>query len=592
MCGIAGIVDFSRPAAAHLERVRGMRARLRHRGPDGEGEHLGANVVLGHTRLAVVDVAGGAQPMASGGNVIVYNGELANAAELRALLADRAFRTRSDTEVVLAAYERWGEACVERLSGMFSFFVWDEGRGRGFFARDRLGVKPLLFAREGNAVVFASEAQAIAHTSGRSIRANVDAIVDVMVAPCFSGVDRTMFEGIEPLLPGHAATFDREGLRVWRYWRWPVDATRAVIDDPEIVIPALAREVRAATGRALVSDVPIGVFASGGLDSTILSAVLAGDRSGVRGYTVTFDDQASFDYGRSTITGSDDTPFARSAARELGLDERIVHVARAEIARDLERISIANDALPAWEQEIAQHRLARAAHAEGSKVVLVGDAADETHYGYHFLLDRQALRGPHVILERLGAVPIRREIGTDAPVEAARRLIAHVEDAGGTFAGDDEQRLAATTLLVVERWLPRLLHNGDVHTMRSSLEARVPFADARLVDLAATIAPRLALRDGVEKWALRESVRGLVPEAIRTRKKSALPKDLAIETVFRCELARVLAEPPALVSAIVDLEAMRARALSRTTLSESERAAMFRVVTFAHWARHHGAVAP
>lgn len=592
MCGIAGVVDFSRPAAAHVERVRGMRGRLRHRGPDGEGEHVGANVVLGHTRLAVVDVAGGAQPMATGGNVIVYNGELANAAELRALLAHRAFRTRSDTEVVLAAYERWGEACVERLSGMFSFFVWDEARGRGFLARDRLGVKPLLFAREGNALVFASEAQAIAHTSGRSIRANVDAIVDVMVAPCFSGVDRTMFQGIEPLLPGHAATFGREGLRVWRYWRWPVDATRAVIDDPEIAIPALAREVRAATEHALVSDVPIGVFASGGLDSTILSAVLAGDRDGVRGYTVTFDDQASFDYGHSTITGSDDTPFARAAARELGLDERIVHVARTEIARDLERIAIANDALPAWEQEIAQHRLARAAHADGTKVVLVGDAADETHYGYHFLLDPKALQGPHVILARLGAVPIRHEILPDAPASAARRLVAHVEDAGGTFAGDDDQRLAATTLLVVERWLPRLLHNGDVHTMRSSLEARVPFADARLVDFAATIAPRLALRDGVEKWALRESARGLVPEAIRTRKKSALPKDLAIEAVFRAELARVLAEPPALVRAIVDLDAMRALARSRTALTEAERAAMFRVVTLAHWARHHGAVAP
>lgn len=592
MCGIAGIVDFSRPAEAHVDRVRAMRGRLRHRGPDGEGEHVGTTTVLGHTRLAVVDVAGGAQPMTSSGNVIVYNGELANAAELRALLADRVFRTRSDTEVVLAAYERWGEACVERLSGMFAFFVWDEARGRGFFARDRLGVKPLVFAREGRAIVFASEAQAIAHTTGRAIRPNVDAIVDVMVAPCFSGVDRTMFEGIAPLLPGHAAVVDRDGLRVWRYWRWPIDATRAVIDDPAVAVPALAREVRVATKRALVSDVPIGVFASGGLDSTILSAVLAGDRGGVRGYTVTFDDQAGFDYARSAITGSDDTPFARAAAHELGLEERLVHVSRAEIARDLERVAITNDALPAWEQEIAQHRLAQAAHSDGTKVVLVGDAADETHYGYHFLLDPEALEGPHVILGRLGAVPIRRDLALDAQAAVARKLVAHVEDAGGSFGGSDAERLAATTLLVVERWLPRLLHNGDVHTMRSSLEARVPFADASLVDLAATIAPRLALRDGVEKWALRESVRGLVPEAIRTRKKSALPKDLAVEAVFRTEIARVLAEPPALVSAIVDLDAMRVLAASPARLTEAERAAMFRVVTFAHWARHHGAVAP
>ncbi|MBS2015552.1 MAG: asparagine synthase (glutamine-hydrolyzing) [Deltaproteobacteria bacterium] len=594
MCGIAGIVDYARPSASHRSRALAMRSRLRHRGPDGEGDHVGPDVTLVHTRLAVLDVAGGAQPMSNGRYVIVYNGELANAAELRAELADYPFRTRSDTEVVLAAFTRWGDACASRLSGMFAFFVWDVERRRGFAARDRLGVKPFFHARErsagGDVFVFASEAQAIAHTTGAVVRANTSAIVDVMVAPCFSGVDQTMFAGVEPLLPGHALVVDRDGVHVSRWWRWPTDRARALLTEPSVAVARLAAEVPAAVSRALASDVAVGVFASGGLDSTILSAVLARETPGARAYTVTFDDQARFDYAASAIIGSDDTPFAHLAARELGLEERRVHVARAEIARDLERVAIANDALPAWEQEIAQHRLADAARRDGTKVVLVGDAADETHYGYHFLLDPGALAGPHVIMQRLGSVPIRRELSERPREEAVRRLVRHVEEAGASFdsARDLGDRIVAMTLLVVERWLPRLLHNGDAHTMRASVEARVPFADVRLVELAASIAPEIAHREGVEKWALRESARGLIPERIRARKKSALPKDLAVERVYRAELARVLEDPPPLVRAVVDLEAMRAMTKETRALSEAERAAAFRVVTLAHWARHHG----
>ncbi len=597
MCGIAGIVDFAHPSAAHRERVGAMRARLRHRGPDGEGEHVGPHVVLGHMRLAVLDVANGAQPMTSpdGRLVVTYNGELANADELRARLAvDWTFRTRSDTEVVLAAFARWGEGAVAHLSGMFAFFVWDARRERGFAARDRLGVKPFVFAR-GPAFVFASEAHAIARTAGPAPRADIRAIVDVLVAPCFSGVDRTTFDGVETLLPGHSLVVDRSGVTIERWWRWPIDPRRALLDDPRDTIGLLAEELVAAGRRALAADVPIGVFASGGLDSTILAAILASNDRGARvgaAYTITFDEQAGFDYARSAITNADDTPFARAAVVELGLAPRTAHAARDGMAKAIEDVAIANDALPAWEQEIAQHRLARAAREDGTKVVLVGDAADETHYGYHFLLDREALAGPHVILDRLGSVPIRAEIAEAAPADAARSLELHVERAGGTFHGSDDERLAAITLLVVERWLPRLLHNGDVHTMRFGVEARVPFADAKLVELAARVAPALALRGGVEKWALREAARGLVPEVIRTRKKSALPKDLGVEPIYRRELARMLAEPPAIVDAVVDVPAMRALLADPRPLREAERAAMFRVVALAHWARHHGVVAP
>lgn len=571
MCGIAGIVDFTQPIAAHRPRAARMRERMRHRGPDGEGTFESDHVTLVHTRLAVLDIEGGAQPMttADGRFTIVYNGELHGADALRrALEGSFRFRTRSDTEVVLAAYACWGDACVLRLSGMWAFFVWDAARRRGFGARDRLGVKPFVFTMEGGAFAFASEAHVLAHTATTRPRANVAGIADVLVTPSFSGVVRTAFEGIEPLLPGSSLVVDEQGLRQQRYWRWSVTRGDATIED-------LRDELPRAMQRALAADVPLGVFSSGGLDSAIVASALAEAQGpGARAFTVTFDDQASFDYARSRITNADDTPFAAEVAAALHLDARRVHVARDEIARDLVSVAIANDALPAWEQEIAQHRLARAA-ARDVKAVLVGDAADETHYGYHFLLDDEATRSPRVIVDRLGSVPLREDVRHDP--------VAELEIGAG---------IGPTTQLIVERWLPRLLHNGDVHTMRASLEARVPFADVALVDLAQRIPPALALRDGVEKHALREAARGLVPERIRTRKKSALPKDLAVLPVFRSECAKVLRDPPPLVAAIVDLDRVAALITRPAPLDEAERAVLFRVVTFAHWARHHEVAAP
>jgi len=593
MCGLAGIVDFARPAAAHAERLAAMRVRLRHRGPDGEGEHAAGPVSLAHTRLSILDHEGGAQPMASpdGRYVIVYNGELANADALRRSL-DWSFRTRGDTEVVLAAYARWGAACAARLSGMFAFFVWDADRKRGLGARDRLGVKPLFLARDGSAFVFASEAHAIARTSRQRPRLDVAGAVEALVAPCFSGVARSMFEGVAPLPAGHVVVVDASGERVEEYWDWPCAADHDRDHDERRVVAALREAVPRAIERSLAADVPLGLFSSGGLDSTLIAATMAArSREPVPAYTVTFDDQASFDYGRSGITSSDDTPYARDVARELALDPRLVHVRRREIAEDLRQIAITNDALPAWEQEIAQHRLARAA-AASLKAVVVGDAADETHYGYHFLLDPDALRGPEVVLRRLGSVPLRPEISADPLGEAVTSLEALVAAKGASFEADHARRVLAMTYLVVKRWLPRLLHNDDVHTMRASLEARVPFADVELVELAGRVAPEVALRGGVEKWALREAARGLVPEHVRTRKKSALPKDLDVEPVFREEARKVLLDPPAVVAALVDTPAVADILAQPRALQEPERAILFRVITLAHWARHHEVGAP
>jgi len=571
MCGIAGIVRFDRPATASADLLRAMRARLVHRGPDGVGEAFGSFAALGHTRLAMVDRADGAQPFASpdGRYLLVYNGELYNHDELRAHLPSP-WQTRSDTETVLAAWIEWGEACVLRLDGMFAFFLWDDHAKTGFAVRDRLGVKPLAYVEDGG-FAFASEAQALIPVLGRP-RANTAAIVEYLVAPAFSGVASSPFDRVQYLQPGHVLRVDRDGVTTRRYWRWEVR--------PEPVAPEELRAAfEGAVRSALRSDAPLGAFVSGGLDSTAIAAVARRELGVLPAFTITFEGQET--WSDSVLVVSNDTPFARAAARDLELAHHEVAFDHAALASELAAIARVDDALPAWEQELSQRALARVASAH-VKGILVGDAADETHYGYHFLLDDRALAGPAAILQRLGSVPIRPDIDRD-PVA---RLIASYR----ALAPDGASPIAATTQLIVERWLPRLLHNGDIHCMAFGLEARVPFASTRLVELAARVDPAVALRGGVEKSLLREALRGVVPEAIRTRRKSALPKHQATTEVFRAEARKLLADAHPIVCAIVDLGAL-APLLEGGSLDERERAQLFRVICLHHWAVAHGVAA-
>jgi asparagine synthase (glutamine-hydrolysing) len=560
MCGIAGIVRFDRPAEASRDELLAMRARLAHRGPDGTGDAFAGFAALAHTRLAMVDGPHGDQPVCDGRYVLVYNGELYNHDALRARLPGP-WGTRCDTETVLAAVRRWGEACLEHLDGMFAFFVWDIETQTGFAARDRLGVKPLAYTTDGG-FAFASEAQALLALVRP--RADAEAIIEQLVAPAFSGVARSPFAGIRYLQPGHVLRVSREGIATHRYWRWRAS-------DGDVTAGDIRDAFEAAVRGSLRSDVPLGAFVSGGLDSTAIAAVARVPR--LPAFTIAFEGQA--EWRDSVLCISDDTPFARAAAAELDLEPHVVGGGRDTLARELADLARVDDAIPAWEQELSQRVLARAAsrHVKG---VLVGDAADETHYGYHFVLDAET---PAEILRRLGSVAIRRDVDPDPVARLDREYRALVADAAD-YAHD---RVAATTQLIVERWLPRLLHNGDIHCMAFGLEARVPFASVRLVELAMRVGASRALAGG-DKTVLRDALRGLVPEAIRTRRKSALPKDQG--ATYAGELARVIADPHPVVRDIVDLDA-----LAHVPLDERGRAQAFRVIALHHWAVAHGVAA-
>lgn len=582
MCAIAGILDFYAEGPPRLAEVRGMISRLRHRGPDDAGFYQKGPCVLGAARLAQIDAKSGTQPMTSpdGRWTLVFNGEIHNHPELRAeLSAEWSFRTRSDTEVLLAALVKWRVGALSRLNGMFSFFLWDAQEQCGLAARDRLGVKPFVWMPlPRGCLAFASEAKALLQLLPGAPVVNECAVLEHLVAPCFSGVREPMFEGMRHLAPGRWLRVNKNGIQEGEWWSY--DLHRGTRDDDEL-IHAIREALPCAVERTLNVDEPAVVMLSGGLDSTLLTALAR--RSGVnKAYTIAFEGQADFDYARALMVKSDDVPYATRAAREIGIEHRLVPVSRETLAEDMRVIALQNDALPAWEQELAQHHLGRAIAADGHRAVLVGDAADETHFGYGFLLDEASTSHPREFLRRFGHIPL-----TPAMAERARSIPDDLADfmwkARHSLEGRAE-RLRGITHLITRQWLPRLLHNGDIHLMAHGVEARVPFADAELLELAVQAHPLRALRGGVEKCILREAVSGLMPEEARLRRKSSLSKDDGSAAVLQSEAAKALDASPDFLGHWLELAALRRLCSPQHELAEMERALLFRVICLHHWA--------
>ena len=308
MCGIAGWIGTSPP-----ELLPEMLDLLRHRGPDDSGSHTEPGVALGMMRLAIIDLVTGRQPMsdASEGHWIVFNGEIYNFRALRTELEARArqFRTQSDTEVILAAYAEYGEECVEHLRGMFAFAIWDRARRTLFLARDRLGKKPLYYWQRDGVFLFASEPKALLRHPAVSRELDWESFHHYL-AFGYTPADRSIFAGIRKLPPAHTATLEGGRLRLRRYWRLPpgtpTPAPRASVEDTAAAIREALRE---AVRLRLESDVPLGVFLSGGMDS---SAVVASMREVTSGRIATF----TVGFGRAAAS-YDELPYARLVAQRF-----------------------------------------------------------------------------------------------------------------------------------------------------------------------------------------------------------------------------------------------------------------------------------
>jgi asparagine synthase (glutamine-hydrolysing) len=556
MCGIVGIIARDPHAVVERARLDRMRDTLRHRGPDGEGSWIEGPVGLGHRRLAIVDVNNGQQPMLGPGDqsCIVFNGEIYNHARIRRRLErlGHQYQTRSDTETILHLYAERGERCVDELNGMFAFAIWDRRESSLLLARDRLGIKPLYYACTDREILFASEIKAIL-AAGFPAELNSEVLPEFL-ANRYLASEETFFKGIRKLLPGRTLRWSRAGGFVEKhYWQLPVQT-----DSAETSLRDQAAEVRrrlaASVESQLMSDVPLGLFLSGGLDSSGIAALMAPK---MRGPLQTF----SVGFAEAE---ANELSYARLAARAVGAEHREVVVSPDEFFAALPQLIWHEDEPIAFPSSVPLAFVARLA-SEHVKVVLTGEGADELFLGYNKY--RVAAWNERWSRRFRAWVPgaardLLRELARRLP-RAVRRftdrsfltvppgLRAQFYENFAVFAPHLQESLLARSagLLVrdpyavgvalldqrgggdldrmshadLQTYLVELLMKQDQMSMAASLESRVPFLDHELVERVVAIPSRFKLKGFTTKAVLREALKDLVPAPILSRKKMGFP---------------------------------------------------------------------
>lgn len=602
MCGIAG---FSGAAAPRV--LAGMLHAIAHRGPDDDGVHADGRMNLGHKRLSIIDLsAAGRQPMANArGDVwLALNGEIYNFAALRTELADRyPFRTATDSETILAAYEAYGrQAFLEHLEGMFAFALWDGRDGTLLLARDRLGIKPLYWARVPGGVAFASEVRALVRHPDVPMRPDLARLPGYLMLRSVHN-PATALAGVEKLAPGHVLLVRGADVQPRRYWRADFTPRHT---NREAAAAELKRTVSAAVQSHLVADVPVAVMLSGGLDSSIIALCAAEQGAHLNTFSVGF-------------AGEEDSelPAAAAWARHLGATHREITVAPVHIGL-LPEIVFANDEPVAGPSSVAYFQ-ALAEARKHAKVILFGHGADEILSGYEQLkilrLRRRLFRLPGV---QLAAGLAARAVSALFPDDAAFRRLARFVEAGDERAayflltavsGPDEVRDllvaagepdmpeplvdafaiegdAETAAVRFEQggWLPDdILHRVDRMTMAHSLEGRVPFLDRAVVECANAIPNSLKLRDGDEKRVLRDAFRATLPVEILRRRKQRfnIPIDRFFGPAYDRMLRGLFTGDHALTRHVFDRRALlallefRRRPSYRFILSRNKLAAQF-----------------
>jgi len=564
MCGICGVaIPKQLNRRVSESRLVAMRDTLAHRGPDDAGVYLGDGVGLGHRRLSIVDLGGGRQPMANEDNRvwIVFNGEIYNHGDLRPGLEERGhrYRTVCDTETIIHLYEEQGARAVERLSGMFAFAVWDSARRELLLARDRLGIKPLYYALDGDGTLyFASEIKALIEARAVAPEINYAALPDYLANHAPSG-EETLFSDFKRLLPGHTLTWRDGQIEIRKYWDLSFTQNGHPAPSDRGAIEQWTELFREAVRSHLMADVPLGVFLSGGVDSSAIAAVMSGmAREPIKTFSVGFAEREAneLDYARMVARACDTvhyevivTPGAFFAAMPRLIwheDEPLAHLASVPLY---------------FVSELAARHV---------KVVLTGEGSDELMAGYYRYwktvynlslgaryhgwtpealrraarngIDRlpigSALRNrlsrtflsrtPDVeslyldnfaVFSRIQQLSLltpeaKERAGALDPYATARRYLAQ-SDATTTL----NRLLYADT----KTYLHELLMKQDQMSMAASLESRVPFLDHRLVEFTARLPERMKLRRMTTKYVLRRAMKGVLPEPILARPKMGFP---------------------------------------------------------------------
>lgn len=619
MCGMCGVVLGDREGVVHRHQIATMANVVCHRGPDDSGLFVAGNVGLGHRRLSIVDLAAGHQPMANEDESIhvVFNGEIYNHAALRDALEARGhrYRTRSDTESIIHLVEEEGARAPARLRGMFAFAAWNSRTHTLLLARDHTGIKPLYYAHLGDGtLVFGSEIKCILASGLVEAEVDADVVAEYFATGHVSG-ERTLFRHIRKLMPGCTLTWRSGSVRVERYWSVTAvpeqRASRSLDDYAEDFWQRLLASVRS----QLMSDVPLGVFLSGGLDSSLLVAAMreAGVAS-VRSFSVGYNE-----------TEASELPAARRVAEDLGTEHHEVVITGADFFEDLSELTWHRDLPLTFSASIPLFHVSRLARAH-VKVVLTGEGSDELFGGYgrypralanlrwarrlDRYVPRRARRGVATVASRLGSGYVGSRVGRSFLAKAgtfeASCLEPFAEFSGGALDSllhpaiaraapfGDLEALVDDVLLAhhpleaalrydQETYLEELLMKQDTMSMAASIESRVPFLDHSLVEWAATLPASVKVRRGVGKRVARRAARSHLSQDIAEGSKRGFLVPLArwLRGVGREALMEAL--PSADDDLLVRSEAARLVAEHMRGLDHTGR--LWRMLAFQTWRR-------
>ncbi len=534
MCGIAGAISFSEDMRGDMKIYEKMQKAMIRRGPDQRGIVLTRDAALIHTRLAVIDISGGRQPMScSVGEkkyTIVYNGELYNTQELRRKLEqDFELETDSDTEVVLKSYIKWGKNCVDRFNGIFAFAVYDEAERRVFLARDRIGVKPLFYYDTGNKLIFASELTVLMeHPDIPHEIDDTGAAELILMAP-----GRTpgcgVIRGIKEVMPGWCGFYSERGLRLEEYWRlraYELNETFEQTADHvrELVLDSIKRQ--------LISDVPVCTFLSGGLDSSLISSVAASEMKNqgklLSTFSIDYRDNDKY-FTKSHFQPNSDPEYIECMAEYLNTDHHWIIVDTPELVNTLDAAVEARGLPGMADVDASMLILCREIKKHGT-VALSGECADEIFGGYPWYRDKDIrmtdgfpwAQSTFYRKSFLGE-SYRNRIDAEDYVYSAYRQTA--DDAVKLHTDSElEYRMREMTQLNFSWFMQNLLDRKDRMSMYSGLEVRVPFCDYRIAEYLYNVRWEYKDWQGQEKGLLREALKDWLPEKVLYRKKSPYPK--------------------------------------------------------------------
>ncbi len=574
MCGIAGIVNFKKNMYAYSSYnrllVKDMAQSLSHRGPDSSGEWVGEHAAFAHARLAVIDPEGGKQPMKKTIEgyefVITYNGELYNTDELKRDLIKCGYRfdTSSDTEVLLYAYIHYGEKCAQMINGIYAFCIWDSMRQQVFICRDRFGVKPFFYAKCSNTFIFASEIKALFHYPSLKPQLDRSGLCEIFALSPARTQGIGVFKGVNELRPGCTMIINRSGTFVNRYWQFE---SKEHTDDYDTTVEKVHDLLYDSIKRQLVSDVPIGTLLSGGLDSSIISAVAAIEmkKQGKQLSTYSFDYEDNDKYFKASSFQPDaDIPWVKRMVEEFDTnhtflvcnnDNLIKYLYDAMYYKDLPGMADCDSSLLYFCREIKKNHT----------VILSGECSDEIFGGYPWFRSDKAFKTPafpwcYDLSMRINA--LKPAVAETLDLEEYSRM-RYDETIAETpcFEGDNEEekRRREISYLNINWFMSNLLDRKDRMSMASGLEVRVPFCDHRLAEYVWNIPWSMKCRDNISKSLLRDAAKNILPNDVLMRKKSPYPKthNPYYEKSVHHLLNEVLEDPSSPILTFIDKQSVK-----------------------------------